>query len=124
MSFCAVAKARFPQWLKPATLSGDGGTAESRALPKAAQAPGSRTKRRHANLLLALVLAFSGAPAFAQGCQMCYESAKGAPRDGQRALQRAIVVLLVPPLGAMTFGIGLAFRYGKRRDRENGEPPC
>jgi hypothetical protein len=113
-----------PQRLKPTPLGNASGTAVSRALPKTARVPGFWTRQGRSNLLLALVLAFSGAPAFAQGCQMCYESAKGAPRDGQRALQRAIVVLLVPPLGAMTFGIGLAFRYGKRRDRENGEPSC
>jgi len=72
-------------------------------------------------LLLAFVLVVSSAPAFAQGCQMCYASAKGAPKDGQRALSRAILVLLVPPLSAMTVGVGAAFRYGKRRDRENGD---
>lgn len=76
--------------------------------------------RKHkASWLLSLVLACSSAPALAQGCQMCYESAKGAPKDGQRALSRAILVLLVPPLGAMTIGVGCAFRYGKLRDREN-----
>jgi hypothetical protein len=78
---------------------------------------------RTAFLLLAMTLGFSTAPAFAQGCVMCYESAKGAPKDGQRALSRAILILLVPPLGAMTIGVGCAFRYGRRRDLENEKLP-
>ena len=69
-------------------------------------------------LLLLLALSFFTVPAFGQACAMCYVTAKATPKDGQRALNRAILVLLVPPAGAMTLGVGLAFRYGKRRDRE------
>jgi cytochrome c-type biogenesis protein CcmH/NrfF len=37
-----------------------------------------------------------------------------------------VIVLLVPPLGFMTLGVWMAFRYGRKRDREqtdqvNGE---
>ncbi|MGA8764382.1 MAG: hypothetical protein WB562_16060 [Candidatus Sulfotelmatobacter sp.] len=74
---------------------------------------------RRALVLVLLMLGCWSGPAFAQGCAMCYANAKAAPKQAQRTLNRAIFVLLVPPLGAMTFGIGLAFRYGKRRDREN-----
>jgi hypothetical protein len=72
-------------------------------------------------LLATLILASAITPAFAQGCAMCYQTVRGTPKDGQRAISRGILVLLVPPLGAMTFGVGFAFRYGKRRDRENGD---
>ena len=72
--------------------------------------------------LLFLVLTLGTVPAFAQGCAMCYSSAKSASKDGQRALSKAVIVLLVPPLGLMAFGVGFAFRYGKRRDdQQKGE---
>ena len=49
---------------------------------------------------------------------MCYSSAAAASKDGQKALSRAVEVSVVPPLGVMTVGVGLAFRYGRKRDQE------
>ena len=50
---------------------------------------------------------------------MCYSSAAAATKDGQMAISRAVLVLLAPPVGFMTVGLGMAFRYGKKRDREH-----
>jgi hypothetical protein len=65
---------------------------------------------------LALLLTLSGVPAFAQGCAMCYSSAAGSTKDGQKAISRGVLILLAPPVGFMTIGAGLAVRYGKKRD--------
>ncbi len=68
---------------------------------------------------LAWILAFGITPAFAQGCAMCNANARATPKEAQRALNRAIFVMLAPPLGIMVLGFGFAVRYGRRRDREN-----
>ena len=62
-------------------------------------------------------------PAFAQGCAMCYSSASAATKAGQNAISKAVIVLLLPPVGFMTVGIGAALRYGWKRDQEQNPPP-
>jgi hypothetical protein len=71
-------------------------------------------------VLFVLAFFLSAAPAFSQGCAMCYSSAQASTKDGQRAISKGVAVLVVPPIGFMTLGVGLALRYGKKRDLESG----
>ena len=69
--------------------------------------------------ILAVFLLLWAAPAFSQACSMCYSTAKATSKDGQRAISKGVVVLLLPPLGFMTLGVWAALRYGKKRDLEH-----
>jgi hypothetical protein len=61
-------------------------------------------------------------PAFSQGCAMCYTGAQGSSKEGQKAISKGVMVLLVPPVGIMTLGVWMAFLYGKKRDLDPNEP--
>jgi len=68
--------------------------------------------------MLVGLLCLWAVPAFAQGCAMCYSTTSATSKDGQKAISKAVAVLVAPPLGVMTLGVGLAFRYGRKRDQE------
>jgi hypothetical protein len=74
-------------------------------------------KLRLTMLALVVVTLWAG-PTFAQSCAMCYSTARAVTKEGQRAITSGVVVLLLPPIGFMTVGVGLALRYGKKRDEE------
>ena len=71
--------------------------------------------------VLAMLVLLWVAPAFSQGCAMCYSTAKAATKDGQNAISRGVLVLLLPPVAFMTLGAGMAIRYSKKRDEEQGK---
>jgi hypothetical protein len=73
--------------------------------------------RLHLSTLVVFLMLWV-APAFSQGCAMCYSNATGSTKEGQIAVSRGVLVLLLPPVSFMILGAGLAFRYSKKRDQE------
>jgi len=74
---------------------------------------------RKLSSIAALLIALWTVPALGQSCAMCRANAKATPKEGQRAINRAILVMLVPPLSVMSLGLVFAMRYGKKRDQDN-----
>jgi len=79
---------------------------------------GGTLKAGFIGVVLGALLMLSAVPAFAQACAMCYSTAKATSKEGQRAITRGVVILAIPPLSVMTVGVGFAFRYGRKRDRD------
>src|SRR6266849_3263649 len=79
----------------------------------------SGSEMRVRALLLVFAIFLSAAPAFSQGCAMCRSSAAATSKEGQKAISRGVLVLVVPPISFMSLGVGLALYYGKKRDLEN-----
>jgi hypothetical protein len=73
------------------------------------------------SVILGFALLATSLPAFSQACSMCRSTASAVSEDGKRAISKGVVVLLAPPLGFMTLGVWFAFRYGKKRDREQAQ---
>jgi len=73
-------------------------------------------KKNLAALALLLVMA---APAFGQGCAMCYTGAENAGTKSQQALDHAVLFLLVPTLTFIGAFVGIAYKM--RNPREDQE---
>jgi len=76
------------------------------------------TKMKLRLILLALVLFLSAAPAFSQGCAMCSSYVEASSKGGQRAVNKGVLLLLIPAAGFMSGGMAMAYRYSRKRDME------
>jgi hypothetical protein len=70
--------------------------------------------------ILVIGLLLCAVSALGQSCAMCYGSAQSTSKEGQKAINKGVLVLLVPPVSCLTLGVWTAFRYSKLRDFEEG----
>ena len=56
--------------------------------------------------------------AFSQGCAMCSSYVEASSKGGQRAVNKGVLLLLLPAAGFMSVGAAMAYRYSRKRDRE------
>lgn len=57
-------------------------------------------------------------PAFSQGCAMCSSYVEASSKGGQRAVNKAVLLLLIPAAVFMSGGMAMAYRYSRKRDLE------
>jgi hypothetical protein len=69
--------------------------------------------------VLTLLVALGSAPAFGQGCAMCWTSANASSQRGKIALNRGITLMLVPTLGLLAGFVGLTVVYNRKDDDED-----
>ena len=70
---------------------------------------------------LATFLFLCAAPAFSQGCAMCSSYVSASTKAGQRAVNRGVLLLLIPTAGFMSGGLAMAYRYSRKRDLEQAD---
>jgi hypothetical protein len=56
--------------------------------------------------------------AFSQGCAMCSSYVAASSKAGQSAINKGVLLLLLPAAGFMSVGMSLAYRYSRKRDLE------
>ena len=61
---------------------------------------------------------FAAPPAFSQGCAMCSSYVEASSKGGQRAVNKGVLLLLLPAAGFMSVGMAMAYRYSRKRDLE------
>ena len=57
-------------------------------------------------------------PVFSQGCAMCSSYVAASSKAGQKAVNKGVLLLLLPAAGFMSVGVAMAYRYSRKRDLE------